>query len=173
MKRILLAATAVFLAVIGVFLAGCTTTQIVTSGEAASVAPILTVERFLQASNNRDLHSMGRLFGTEEGAIIETGSTLGCAFKKMGSWIGLGERCLTVQEVELRMDAIAQILQHRDYTIVSEEPVPGRVHPTSRIGVNLRIGGDLVEDVPFIVVKTGEDRWLVEQIGLDRVTGRQ
>lgn len=166
MRRILLVASALLLG-------GCTTTQTLPSGEVASVAPILSVERFLQASNNRDLDAMARLFGTEEGALIETGGTLGCAFKKMGSWIGIGERCPTLQEVELRMDAIAQILRHQDYTVVSEQPVAGRVHPTSRIGVNLRINDDTVEDVPFIVVRTDQGRWLVEQIGLDQITGRR
>lgn len=164
MKRNLLVAAALALG-------GCATQQVLPSGEVASVAPILSVERFLQASNDRDLYGMARLFGTEEGPIIETGSTLGCAFKKMGSWIGLGERCQTIQDVELRMDAIARLIRHRDYTIVSEAPVPGRVHPTSRIGVNLRLENTTVEDVPFIVVQTGEGRWLVEQIGLQRITG--
>ena len=154
MRRILLVATTLLLG-------GCTTTQVIPSGEVASVAPMLSVERFLQASNNRD------------GAAIETGGTFGCAFKKLGSWIGIGQRCSTLQEVELRMDAIARILRHQDYAVVSEAPVAGRVHPTSRIGVNLQIGNDTVEDVPFIVVRTGEGRWLVEQIGLDEITGRR
>lgn len=166
MRRILLAA-AILLP------GGCVTQQVLSSGEMASVAPILSVERFLQATNDRDLHAMARLFGTEDGAVIETGSTVGCAFKKLGSWVGLGERCATLQEVELRMDAIARILRHEDYTVASEASVAGRVHPTSRIGVDLLIDGWTVEDVPFIVVKTGEGRWLVEQIGLDRVTGRR
>jgi hypothetical protein len=166
MRRILIVASAILLG-------GCTTTQIVTSGEAAAVAPMLSVERFLQATNNRDLHGMALLFGTERGASIETGGTFGCAFKKLGSWIGIGDRCETLQEVELRMDAISQILEHEDYTVVSEESVAGRVHPTSRIGVNLQIDGRTVEDVPFIVVRTGKGRWLIEQIGLDRITGRR
>ena len=166
MRRILLITAALLLG-------GCTTTQVVPSGEVPSVAPMLSVERFLQASNARDLHAMARLVGTEDGPWSETGSTLGCAFKKLGSWIGLGERCQTIQEVELQMDAIAQILQHQDYTVVSEASVAGRVHPTSRIGVNLQIDGRVIQDVPFVVVRTGEGRWLVEQIGLDRVTGRR
>jgi len=164
MKRILLVTTALALG-------GCVTQQVLPSGEVASVAPILSVERFLQATNDRDLHGMARLFGTEEGPIIETGSTLGCAFKKMGSWIGIGDRCQTIQDVELRMDAIARLLRHQNYTIVSESPVPGRVHPTSRIGVNLELDNTMVEDVPFLVVQTGGGRWLVEQIGLEKVTG--
>lgn len=163
----------ILLVVATLLLGGCATQQVLSSGEMASVAPMLSVERFLQAANDRDLHAMARIFGTEEGAVIETGSTVGCAFKKLGSWIGIGERCATLQEVELRMDAIARILRHEDYAVISEALVAGRVHPTSRIGVNLLMDGRSVEDVPFIVVKTGEGRWLVEQIGLDRITGRR
>lgn len=152
-------------------LGGCTTTRVVTSGEVAAVAPMLSVERFLQASNERDLHAMGSLFGTADGPIIETGGAFGCAFKKIGSWIGIGERCRTLQEVELRMNAIAEILRHEDYSIVSEASVPGRVDPTHRVGVNLLIEGRDIRDVPFLVVKTHEGRWLVQEIDLEKVTG--
>ncbi len=153
-------------------LGACTTTRIQSPSEMASVAPVLSVERFLQAANARDLHGMARLFGTEEGPIIETGGTLGCAFKKMGSWIGLGDPCLTLQDVEIRMDAIARILEHDDYTIVSEGDVAGRVNPTSRVGVDLTIGNRLIRDVPFLVVRTPEGRWLIEEIGLDEITSQ-
>ena len=165
MKRFIVAAVPLIL------LWGCTTTQYVTSGEMAGIAPALSVERFLRATNARDLHGMGRIFGTEKGPIIETGGPLGCGFKKLGSWIGIGRRCDTVQEVELRMDAIAQVLRHDDYTLVSESRVPGRVNPTTRIGVDLSIRGRPVRDVPFTVVRTKEGRWFIEQIGLDKVTG--
>ncbi|MCJ7628729.1 MAG: hypothetical protein MUO50_10120 [Longimicrobiales bacterium] len=165
MKRLLL--VSLFLV-----LGGCTTTRVISSGEMAAVAPALSVERFLQASNQRDLHARGGLFGTADGPVIETGGPIGCAFKKMGSWIGLGDRCVRLQEVELRMDAIAQILLHQDYSIVSEASVPGREYPTTRIGVDLRIRDRNFSDVPFLVVKTKEGRWLVEEIDLAKVTGR-
>jgi hypothetical protein len=148
---------------------GCTTTRVISGGEMAAVAPMLSVERFLKATNERDLHSMASIFGTADGPIIETGGTLGCAFKKMGSWIKLGERCQTLQEVELRMDAIASILRYEDYTIASDAQVPGRQHPTTRVGVNLVVNGRDVLDVPFLVVQTGGGRWLVEDINLERV----
>lgn len=166
MKRILFVA---LLCTLGV--GGCTTTRIVSSGEMAAVAPMLSVERFLQASNQRDLHAMAGLFGDDSGPVIETGGPIGCAFKKIGSWIGLGDRCRTLQEVELWMDTIAQILGHEDYTIVSDASVAGRTHPTTRIGVNLRINGRDFPDVPFLVVQTGEGRWLVAEIDLERITG--
>jgi hypothetical protein len=149
---------------------GCTT-RVIAPGEAASVAPMLSVERFLQAANARDLDGMARLFGTADGPVIETGGTFGCAFKKLGSWFGLGDRCETLQEVEIRMDAIAQIIHHEDYTIVSEATVPGRLNPTSRIGVNMRVDGRDIADVPFVVVRTAEGRWLIEEVGLTKIMG--
>jgi len=150
---------------------GCTTTRVVSPGEIAAVAPMLSVERFLQASNERDLHGMASLFGSADGPVIETGGAFGCAFKRMGSWIGLGERCTTIQEIELEMDLIAEILRHQDYTITSDSQVPGRQHPTTRVMVNLFINGRDYPDVPFLVVQTGEERWLVEEIDLTKVTG--
>ena len=153
-------------------LPGCTTTQVISGGgEFAAVAPMLSVERFLKASNERDLHSMASLFGSSGGPIIETGGAFGCAFKKIGSWIGLGDRCNTLQDIELRMDVIADILQHDDYTIASEARVPGRANPTTRVGVHLVIRGRDISDVPFLVVQTDGGRWLVEEIDLEKVMG--
>ena len=152
-------------------LGGCTTTQLVSSEGMPGIAPQLSVERFLQATNARDLHGMARIFGDADGSYIETGGPVGCAFKKIGSWIGIGERCMTIQEVEVEMDLIANILTHQDYSIASEAPVAGRMDPTTRIGVNLTINGREIRDVPFLVVRTGEGRWLIENIDLERVTG--
>jgi hypothetical protein len=150
---------------------GCTTTRVVSPGEMPALAPTLSVERFLQASNQADIHAMARLWGTADGPAIETGSAFGCAFKKIGSWIGIGDRCRTIQEVELEMSLIAEILRHEDFTVVSEARMPGREDPTTRVGVNLLIRGRDISDVPFLVVQTGEGRWLVEEIDLGKVTG--
>lgn len=135
----------------------------------AAVAPMLSVERFLQATNARDLDSMARLFGTADGPAYDTGG-VGCAFRKIGSWLGMADRCVTRAEVELRMDAIARILRHEDYEIVSESSVAGRNHPTTRVGVDLTQSERRVRDVPFVVVRTNEGRWLIQEIGLERVT---
>lgn len=149
-------------------LGGCSTT-VVRPDAAAAVAPQLTVERFLQASNDRDLDAMARLFGTAEGPMGDTGSALGCFFKKIGSWFG-GEDCLTRSEVEVRLDAIARVLQHTDYRIQGQEMVAGRRMPTRRIFVDVRVdGGDLVRDVPFEVVQGPEQRWYVERVDLERI----
>ena len=113
--------------------AGCTT--VVQQGPGAGLVAQLSLERFLQASNARDLEAMGRLFGTESGPAWDTGSTLGCAFKMIGSWFG-GSRCVRKHDVEVRMDAIAQILRHEDYRIVREESVAGRMSRATRVYVD-------------------------------------
>ena len=131
---------------------------------------MLSVERFLQAANSQDLDAMARLFGNVNGPVADTGGTFGCAFKKIGSWIGLSDACRTWQEVELRMDAIAEILEYDDYRIVEEERVAGRRVRATRIGVDLTQGETVIRDVPFVVVRTSSGRWLVEQIGLEKIT---
>lgn len=134
----------------------------------APVAAQLSVERFLQAANERDFEAMGRLFGTADGSVMETGSTFGCFFKKIGSWFG-GSACTRKVDVELRMDAIASIVGHDDYRIVREEAVAGRTSPARRVIVDLTIEGEAVNAIPFIVVRTSEGRWLVEQVPLERI----
>ncbi len=155
------------LVVLTVGLVGCSQ-QIMGPPAAASVASQLSVERFLQASNDRDLGGMARLFGTYSGPIANTGSTFGCFFKKIGSWFG-GRSCVTRQEVEVRMDAIANILQHEDYRIVGEQQVAGRDHPAMQVSVDLMRAGATVRGVPFVVVRSGDGQWLVENIDLQRV----
>ena len=104
--------------------AACTT--VAQRGPGAGVVAQLSVERFLQAANDRDIEAMGRLFGTEDGPILDTGGTFGCFFKKIGSWFG-GTACTKRRDVEVRLDAIARLLQHQDYKIVREEAVAGRL----------------------------------------------
>lgn len=145
----------------------CTTVVVETPG--AAIGAQLSVERFLQAANQRDHQAMGRLFGTRNGAAMETGGTFGCAFKKIGSWFG-GSSCVKKRDVEIRMDAIASVLQHEDYRVVSEQRVAGRQTPTTRVMVNVRTSRDVtVSNVPFVVVQTDEGRWLIEQVDLQRV----
>lgn len=144
------------------------TTQVIQSPGVLAIAPQLSVERFLQAANSRDLHGMGRLFGTSSGPIMDTGGTFGCMFKKIASWFG-GRSCMTRQQVELRMEAISSILQHENYRIVREEMVAGRDTPTTRVVVNLTIRGQAVNNIPFLVVQAGAGRWLVQEVDLQRV----
>lgn len=92
MKRL----TLLFVLLISV---GACTTQTTVSQAQLPLAPALLVERFLQATNTRDPETMSRLFGTDDGPIGD-------------SWGRV--------EVELRVDLIAEILQHDDYEIISE-----------------------------------------------------
>lgn len=139
--------------------------------EVAPVAAQLSVERFLEAANARDVQTMGRLFGTSSGPLGDTGGTFGCFFKKIGSWFG-GTACTRRVEVELRMDAIASVVRHEDYRIVREEPVAGRNSPTRRVLVDMTVSGRAVSAAPFVVVQTGEGRWLVEEVPLETIMGR-
>ena len=139
--------------------------------QVAPVAAQLSVERFLQAANARDIETMGRLFGTSSGPAGDTGSAFGCFFKKIGSWFG-GTSCTSRVDVEVRMDAIASIVRHDGYTILREEQVAGRTSPTRRVLVNMDIGGRAVNAAPFVVVQTSGGRWLVEEVPLETIMGR-
>ena len=134
--------------------AGACTTRPVVDQSQPQVAPALTVERFLQAANTRDLETMSRLFGTGDGPIGDTENR---------------------QQVELRMDLIAEILQHADYEITSERRVPGTAAPSIRIAVDILIvtprGTTMVQDVGFTVVLESPNRWLVNMIDLTKITG--
>ena len=136
----------------------------------AGVVAQLSVERFLQAANDRDIESMGRLFGTVDGPILDTGGTFGCFFKKIGSWFG-GKSCTKRRDVEVRLDAIARLLQHEDYRIGREESVAGRLNQATRIFVDLTVNGENVPNIPFTVVRANGGQWLVEEVDLARVMG--
>lgn len=133
----------------------CTTQQVSSSSSssgmtaAPGLGPVLTIERFLQAANTEDLATMASLFGTHDGPIG-------------------GRR----EDVELRMSAIASIVQHDDYEIGEQSREPGRTYPTQRVNVTLVQGSRRSEDVPFLVVETGNGAWLIEEIALEQITSR-
>ena len=155
------------LALVLVVLTACTTVRV--EPPASAVGAQLAVERFLQATNQRDVRAMGRMFGTQDGAAMDTGGTFGCMFKKIGSWFG-GTSCVRKQDVEIRMEAIASILEHTDYVVRREQRVAGRTTPATRVLVDLTTtDGVAVADVPFVVVQTDDGRWLIEQVDLQRV----
>lgn len=136
--------------ILGFLASGCTTQvveQPAPTSPAGGLAPVLSVERFLQAVNAEDFPAMARIFGTVDGAVEGP-----------------------AQEVELRMATIAAILKHEDYRIDTERLEPGRSVPTRRVGVDLTIDGNVIRDVGFLVVQTGAGAWMVEQIDLEKVT---
>jgi len=148
-------------------LTACTT--VVVDTPASAIGAQLSVERFLQAANQRDVIAMGQLFGTVGGPVMDTGGTLGCAFKKIGSWFG-GRSCVKKTEVEIRMDAIASILLHDNYRLVGDRRLPGRNSLAREVLVDLTTSqGVIVSSLPFVVVRSRDGRWLVEQVDLQRV----
>ena len=139
-------------------------------GPNPSLEPVRVVAEFLDAAKRRDHAEMAARFGTGDGPIGERGSAVGCAFRRMGSWIGLGEPCLTASEVELRMDVIAGILAHESYRVGAEDGVVGRGRPAARVEVEVVTGGRGVV-VPFVVIQADDGRWLVEEVGLGGLVG--
>ena len=160
---------ALILSLVALFVSGCASSRVNSEGS-FGVAPQLSVERFLQAANSRDFVAMSRLFGTSDGPVGDTGSSFGCFWKKVVFIFG-ADSCVKWRDVELRMDAISQILRHEDYRIVSEQRVAGREVETIRLGVALTINPTrLVPDVGFLMVRSGDSNWLVQEIELEKIT---
>ena len=156
--------------ILAVLASGCATSTIGSNDPMFAVAPGMSVEAFLQAVNANDYATMANIFGTQDGPVGDTGGAFGCAFKKMGSWVGLGDSCEDRFNIELRMSAIAQLLRHDDYNLAADTPVPGRRIPARQLAVTLTRDGRQFDDVPFTLVQADGGRWLVESIGLERIT---
>jgi hypothetical protein len=122
----------------------------------SAVAPGLVLEQFLRAVNAAAANDtsgvtvMGRLFGTTEGSV---------------------NRVDEPRNVEQRMFLIASILRHDDYKILGEQIVPGRLNEARQINVEMAIGERKVT-VPFTMVRTRADNWLVESVGVETLTAR-
>lgn len=146
MRRSILLPLAVLL------LGGCVsrTTTVEQAPAGAGVGPSLLVERFLQAANSNDIQTMSRLFGTEDGPIIERDPR---------------------DQVEQRMFTLASLLRHQDFSIVGEQVVPGRIGSALTIVTRVRQRSREVR-VPFTVVRTADGGWLVEQIGVEDLARR-
>ena len=102
----------------------------------------------MRAANSKDLESMGRLFGTKSGPIINRDEK---------------------HDVERRMFAIAAELQHTDFEIAGESMVPGRTQEATMLTVRLT-KEDHKFNVPFTLVRYKGSSWLVERIGLEVLT---
>jgi hypothetical protein len=113
-------------------------------------APADAVERFLRSAAAPDYLEMGWVFGTEKGPIIRRDPP---------------------RDVEKRMHAVARILENEQFTIRAPSPVPGRIGTALRLDVALtKRGREYV--VPFTVVRGPGQRWFVEDVKLDVITGR-
>jgi hypothetical protein len=130
-----------------VMLAACAapTTQ---AGVASSMGPAMTIERFLRATNQNDLDTMASLFGNRDGSVTRVWSR---------------------KEVDERMLIFSTVLRHSDYTIMGEEVVAGRRGEATQLNVQMVIQGDTIQ-VPFTLVLTTNQNWLIENIGIERVT---
>lgn len=125
--------------------AACARREIATGGR---LAPSLVLEQFMRAANAKDLGAMSRVFGTKDGPVA-------------GKW---GRT-----EIEQRMFAIAAELRHNDFEVVGEEMVPGRTETATKLNVRVTNGeGKFI--VPFTLVRF-KSGWLVEQIGIEVLTG--
>jgi hypothetical protein len=112
------------------------------------LAPTMIIERFLRAANQNDLDTMGALFGTRDGPI---------------------SRAWSRREVDERMFLMASLLRHTDYTIGGEQIVPGRREEATQYTVQLVLAQGRV-GVPFTLVRTRRNDWLIEQVGIERIT---
>ena len=127
----------------------CIKKQEIVTTTTGGVAPSLVVEQFLRASNAKDLETMGKLFGTKEGAF----------------WSRYSHK-----EVEQRMYPLAVELQHSDFEMAGEQMVPGRTNEATRLLVRIT-KEDKKFVVPFTMVRYKGSTWLVEQIGIEVLTG--
>lgn len=142
------------------------------AGIAPPAGPAAVAEAFLAAAGRRDHAAMAELFGTADGPIGEQGSAFGCGVRRVGSWLGLGERCLTAGEIERRMDLMARLLAHESRRVGAESAVVGLGRPAARVEVEMDVGGGVVV-VPFVAILTDDGRWLVEEVGLGGLVGSQ
>ncbi|HET9439134.1 MAG TPA: hypothetical protein VFO52_03140 [Longimicrobiales bacterium] len=134
-----------------VLLSGCVKEQ-VSGGTSSTLGPSLVIEQFMRALNSepKDLTTMGRLFGTSDGPILDRDPRA---------------------QVEQRMFAIATVLHHDDYEMVREQQVPGRTNEATQVFVRVKQGSNN-NPVPFTLVRY-KGGWLIEQIGIDVITNQR
>lgn len=128
--------------------AGCVTH---TLSPGSDLAPAMVVERFLRAANSNDLDTMARLFGTRAGPIAGRESQ-----KNADDW----------------MFALASVLRHTDYQILSEQIVPGRRQEATQLLVRL-VNGERRYEVPITLVQSRRSGWLIENVPVDLLTNRR
>ena len=117
-------------------------------GPAGGPAPLLVVERFLQAANVNDLPTMTTLFGTADKTI---------------------DQLEPVSTAQQRMYVLASLLRHDDFVIQGQRVVPGRMNEATEVVVMLRQGSRQVV-VPHLVVRRNAGGWIIEKIDVERLT---
>jgi hypothetical protein len=138
-----------------VLVAACGPTVRAPAAGPGAPAPAEAVDRFLrlavdQQTTDRYIQ-MGWIFGNERGPIV---------------------RRDPASDVERRMYAISRVLEHEGFELRPQRPVPGRVGNAIQIDVDLTQRGQEFT-VPFIVVRGPAQRWYIEEVRLEAITGRQ
>jgi hypothetical protein len=113
------------------------------------VATSLVIEQFLRAANENDLDTMASLFGTVNGTNIGR---------------------VPKDQLDQQLFAIASILRHESYEIVRRQIVPGRRSEATEVTVRMNMGRNRIIDVPYVLVYTNANNWLIEQIDLEKIT---
>jgi len=135
---------------LAVIVAACSPRLSPPGGLAGAPAPEAAVERFLQLAGTRDYSGMGWFFGTASGPVILRDP---------------------VGEVEERMFGLASLLTHDSFVVGNGSPVPGRGRVAMQFQVVLQSGGRTLR-VPFVAVQGPRDRWFVEQVAVEAISGR-
>jgi hypothetical protein len=115
-----------------------------------SPGPSLVVERFLQAANTNDLYTMTQLFGTARQTIDQIESQ---------------------ERAHRRMQVLASVLRHDDYTVQGQRAVPGRLNDATELLVALTTTERTVV-VPHLVVRRRDGSWIIERIDIEAITSR-
>jgi hypothetical protein len=115
-----------------------------------SPGPALVLERFLQAANMNDLYTMTQLFGTSRRTI---------------------DQIEPREQAERRMQVLASLLRHEDYTVRGQRAVPGRLYDATELMVEMKFP-DRTVLVPHLVVRRQGGGWIIERIDIEVLTQR-
>ena len=109
----------------------------------------LAVRTFLDAASADDYPRMWRVFGTKDGPAVEQ---------------------FGIPEIEARMIVLAQLLKNSGYHLRVANLAsygPDRVRYEAQLEGTRK--GNVV--IPILTVPAGRDRWFVEQLDMDALTG--
>jgi hypothetical protein len=109
----------------------------------------VAVRTFLDAAAADDYPRMWRVFGTKDGPAVEQ---------------------FGIPEIEARMIVLAQLLRNSGYDL---QVVNRAAYGPDRIRYEARLEGSRkgAVMVPILTVPAGGDRWFVEQLDMDALTG--
>jgi hypothetical protein len=131
---------------LAILLPGCTKQVVV--NPVAAMGPAMVVEQFLGAVNAQNYAQMGNLFGTKDGPIAARDPK---------------------ENVEKQMFLLGTVLRHEDYQVQGEQAVPGRMGLATQLNVAMTMNQKKIT-VPFVVVRSKGEKWLVECIEIENIT---